>query len=514
MMIRTALRCTILGVGLGGLCATANAGELIQVIYSEVPGHPTAAVPGARNLAGELVDTEFKALESLNFSADGTQWILESRNQLGSDLETQLLMGTGMSGEMLAQEGQPVVDGAPGEVYDFMDGVAGFNDMGHFAFGARARGGDFDTKEKVIKYDGKFEIVVQESDPAKGLEDDPGNVQGDELIGNSINSIHLLNDGSVGFVNLAIKNIHSSYRPALFYDTTAFAQSNVTPLGDSVWEDFDSDGFFTTPDGKDWIAVGNQAGSGFFGPEVLGVNGEVAILEDEPLGKDTVGGVFNANLRADGTWFARGEYTNEDVWAVRNGEILAVTGDPITTGGKETWSDSFSAVTGNRNGDWIIAGKTSETGLGGTVEIDDVVVLNGEQVVVREGDPVDLNGDGMANDDAFIGRGDPTSSAFRPDQFFLSDDGVLWFIARLRDSKGNDLGEFVGGDGFLRLDLGLEPTCPADIAENDSVVNVNDLLLLLANWGTDGPGAAIAEPNDIVNVEDLLGLLADWGPCS
>jgi hypothetical protein len=37
--------------------------------------------------------------------------------------------------------------------------------------------------------------------------------------------------------------------------------------------------------------------------------------------------------------------------------------------------------------------------------------------------------------------------------------------------------------------------------------------MLLAAWGADGPGAEIAEPFDIVDVSDMLALLADWGAC-
>jgi len=55
--------------------------------------------------------------------------------------------------------------------------------------------------------------------------------------------------------------------------------------------------------------------------------------------------------------------------------------------------------------------------------------------------------------------------------------------------------------------------CPADLAGGDGVVNVFDLLELLANWGTNGPGADLAEPNDVVNVFDLLEMLAQWGTC-
>lgn len=68
----------------------------------------------------------------------------------------------------------------------------------------------------------------------------------------------------------------------------------------------------------------------------------------------------------------------------------------------------------------------------------------------------------------------------------------------------------------VRAEL-CEP-CPWDIATPggpgmDGNVNVFDLLLLLENWGTNGPGAAIAPNVNIVDVFDLIDLLAHWGPC-
>ncbi len=74
------------------------------------------------------------------------------------------------------------------------------------------------------------------------------------------------------------------------------------------------------------------------------------------------------------------------------------------------------------------------------------------------------------------------------------------------------------GDG-IACTAGLCATpCPADIINSmggapDGAVNVFDLLELLNNWGTNGPGAAIAPPTNIVDVFDLLDLLAAWGDC-
>jgi hypothetical protein len=63
------------------------------------------------------------------------------------------------------------------------------------------------------------------------------------------------------------------------------------------------------------------------------------------------------------------------------------------------------------------------------------------------------------------------------------------------------------------------PFCPADLTDNgtksqpDGEVNTFDLLAILSNWNTDGPGANLAGPSNVVNVFDLLVLLSAWGDC-
>ena len=54
-------------------------------------------------------------------------------------------------------------------------------------------------------------------------------------------------------------------------------------------------------------------------------------------------------------------------------------------------------------------------------------------------------------------------------------------------------------------------SCPADI-NGDDVVDVLDLLLMLAAWGNAG-GPADVNGDGIVDVLDLLEILAAWGPC-
>lgn len=70
------------------------------------------------------------------------------------------------------------------------------------------------------------------------------------------------------------------------------------------------------------------------------------------------------------------------------------------------------------------------------------------------------------------------------------------------------------GDGTTCDDCNA---CLADIADSsgpgsDGVVNVFDLILLLSNWNTNGPGADIAPPDDVIDVFDLVQLLTYWSP--
>jgi len=67
-------------------------------------------------------------------------------------------------------------------------------------------------------------------------------------------------------------------------------------------------------------------------------------------------------------------------------------------------------------------------------------------------------------------------------------------------------------DAVVNLNGMGVPDCPADV-NCSGAVNVDDLLALLSNWGSNGPGADIAGDLDIINVADLLGMLSNWGAC-
>ena len=53
--------------------------------------------------------------------------------------------------------------------------------------------------------------------------------------------------------------------------------------------------------------------------------------------------------------------------------------------------------------------------------------------------------------------------------------------------------------------------CPADI-NADGIVGVNDILVLIGDWGTTGSPADL-DGSGAVDANDLLMILAAWGPC-
>jgi hypothetical protein len=63
-----------------------------------------------------------------------------------------------------------------------------------------------------------------------------------------------------------------------------------------------------------------------------------------------------------------------------------------------------------------------------------VLVFNDSFVLVREGDPVDLDGNGLFDDNTFI-------SVFNNEDGFLTDDLRFYFAADLRDGAGTALGQ-------------------------------------------------------------------------
>ena len=135
---------------------------------------------------------------------------------------------------------------------------------------------------------------------------------------------------------------------------------------------------------------------------------------------------------------------------------------------------------------------------------DSIICGNaGEQV---EGNWTDAGGNTISDlcDEDGDGVADETDNCdlYNPDQTDCNGNGV-GDVCDIADLESYDINENGIPD---------ECECLADIALDDGQVNVHDLLILIAMWGTD---SSIADINydGIVNVHDLLLLIGAWGPC-
>jgi hypothetical protein len=221
--------------------------------------------------------------------------------------------------------------------------------------------------------------------------------------------------------------------------------------------------------------------------------------------------------------------------------LIAQEGQPSPVDGRNWGSFTSAAVdlgTGvGGNHPWVIRGR-----LDGDTATDRIIVRNGEKLV-QEGDAVPgIEGDfvftSFGTGPVFVAdtedvlwygewndpNGDVNSGLFR-NQDLLVQEGVTEIngvpVDTIRGiTEGfafSNNGRFVlfeavlanGVEGAYSIDLGGQ--CPEDL-NNDGVVDVEDLLLLLAAWGQTGVPADI-DGDGVVAVGDLLLILAAWGEC-
>ena len=171
-----------------------------------------------------------------------------------------------------------------------------------------------------------------------------------------------------------------------------------------------------------------------------------------------------------GDWLVRGADTAGAHWVFHNGVVAASGGRPVTLspdqrerfaaagGAADPWV--FFSMQANRRGDVVVGGRTDTADSGA----DSVLVFNAQRVIAREGDPVDLDGDGAANEGVTVG-------AFDADGAALGEDGWFYFTASLRATGGAPLGH-----AMLRVRI-----CRADW-DGSAAVDSADIAAFLSAW--------------------------------
>ena len=165
------------------------------------------------------------------------------------------------------------------------------------------------------------------------------------------------------------------------------------------------------------LDVGNGLRSVVLDGEVVLQAGQQAPGMGESV---TISTITECWLDVDRSWYARTTLSNAQAAVYRNRELIARVGAPVTPGASETWT-VITDFKGDIFGNFIVTGTTNAASAS-----NEVVVLNGERVLSREGDPVDLNGDGLMNDNLFI-------HSFR-DRCFMTGERAFYVGARLKSS--------------------------------------------------------------------------------
>jgi hypothetical protein len=334
-------------------------------------------------------------------------------------------------------------------------------------------------------------IAFQMGDFINGLQT-TGGAPATGTFGNSVGSIHILNDGRIGSQDSTIGVISSLWRPAVMYDNQAFLQNRNethTFLGlDGVTiEHFGptltnigggpvANSFYSSTDGQHYIVRGGLANYPSTLHAALVVSGQVRAQQGREIpGTDIiVATIVDADMAENGDWVARGTIEGGGVWAMYNGAVVARTGAPITPGGGEVWGSSFLSIHCNAVGDWVLVGTTNLD-----PAIDTVMVVNGEFVLVREGDEVPVTGPGITSG-VFIGQGTNTQAAFPANMTRIGNDRMVYFVANIRDGLGNNynLANFGTPNALMRISAGEPPVGPCyancDGSTTQPVLNVED----------------------------------------
>jgi hypothetical protein len=428
MRKRSLLTSFALGVALPAGLAAAQP----RVIYSDLVASPTSDVPG-------IPGAKFTTFSRPYRSPDGSRWVFSADTDLATTTDEVIVLGSGLSGTVVVQEGVTQVAPPSPELAGLLDQIITVTNAGDFVYATNSDAAT--TMDEIIgrRTGSTYDVPVREGDPAPGM---PG-----VTLGLSNHSGYLASDGRVGFVGTSLIGTGTTTTDsAVFFGNTVIAQEGVTvPAGQAgggtaPWQLFDFEGTYFANNGATHLIRGDTNAA--TNDDVLVYNGNVVLQEGVVVPGSSftspiaTGGPVESLLNSNGDWFSRGGNVDLQDWFVRNGAVVAATDEPVPGGlPGETFDDAtfaatFFSMNGNANGDYVYGGVTSNADLTRNA----VLVFNDSFVLLREGDPVDVDGNGLFDDNAFI-------SVFNNDDALLTNDLRYYFTADLRDSAGVAIGQ-------------------------------------------------------------------------
>ena len=446
--------------GVARSASSESSGFSVEVIYTNLSGAPSSAVPGLPGDSFEpgIGTSHFDRV----FGSPNGHWTLTADTDRSVGADEVLLVD-----DQLALVEGDTASWVPAELVGPIETKLGVNDAGEWVF-ATNTDGPTGTDEYLLKASGDGIVVVaQEGSAIPAL--------ADTFWGNIIESGVILDDGTVGLSGDSITGtgVTSVDNDILVQGATLLARKGITipagQIGVEAWDNFDLNDVWMSTDGSHWLAQGDLTGD-TASDDIVAVDGSVVVQEGtiiagsgfpSPVALDGIGGVFMA---ANADWYARGTNDDGEDWVLQNGDVLATVGSPIIDGNGEVWDDTdfepcFFLNVASSNGHFVIGGVTDAPS-----NANGVLVLDATYVVAREGDPIDLDGNGAFDDDTFF-------DTFGNDDAFLATDGELYVVATIRDGTETRIGQ-----GFFVVDLSFIASIFADDFESSDTTQWSDSL--------------------------------------
>lgn len=478
-MRRVSALAAVCGLSLG-LAASSASAIGPQVIASTLFGHPTSAVPGTTD---SFLQIDFGQLIK---SPSGNRWIVQCRadlNGLGGEV---ILTGSGATTSLLFRS-DVEVPWLPGmgffPVSPSVTDQYAINDAGDAAFGVDEAGNEV----VALKNSSGWSVKAREGEVISF--DTAGRV----WPGSGFDVAGVSDDGQKVSFRAASANTVPATTAVTYLvvnDAPVAATGSTIPTGQLTSPDRAYDGagastYFRVAAGNTPAApwVGVMSLSGTTSNDDLVVRSNVVLVQESFAFSTTTANsrVGGPDISGNGAhWFVRGQDTGGTVnWAAKDGAVVATTGAPISSapGTTEVWANqpgfsrTFFQVGGNDAGNYFVIGGTNAAAPGNAV-----IVYNGQTVLLRQGDALDMDNNGVYDDNVFVGMADAGSELYTT---FLSNDGFLYTTVQIVDSSQVDLGEAI-------IRIAVPSSCIADF-NHVGGVTVQDIFDFLSAWFTGCP---------------------------
>lgn len=449
MKIRTCVMIAIVGLPAALACAELPATTLL---FSN-PAFPASQVPGTPG----VTFTSF--LDGFTVSQNGSLWAIRANATTApTTRDTFFVTGNRNGITTLVPENDILPGLGLGWFNTTAERTMFINDRGDFAFSGQFGPATSSTDEMVVKYtasSGLYSIVAREGDLIPGL--------GGERYGSTNDAAAIDNLGRVYFRDGGTSGSIPSDKDEFIF--RGFDASSVTPylqggtfapsgqLGgtNALLTGLTTRTFHVSDDGANYITRGSLALSS--NSSVIVVDGRVQLQAGAPipglsgLGLSTIASSDNIGMNEKGDWFVWSSTTALETFLMVNGEVVLTNTTPLPSGLAGTFT-GIEDVGINGNGDVVIVSRISTTGQY-VITIDPrgaaepyVFLTSGPSSPFAQG--IDINGDGLINDNAFLSTISDVS---------LGDNGDLYVIGRVANSvTGLNI-----GDGLFHFYVDIIP---------------------------------------------------------